>query len=107
MKQNIIKYETGATSHAVNELILFTDNTRELAEKRDEIYNHIYFMGWAALPMHFIPLLDASQLAYYREFSHSPENHSHVSNMTDNENFEYCELYANDFENWKSEHRYK
>lgn len=25
-------YETGATSHAVNDLILYTDNTRELAE---------------------------------------------------------------------------
>lgn len=31
-------YETGATTHAVNDLILFADNTRELAKVRDEIY---------------------------------------------------------------------
>lgn len=36
MKQEITTYETGATSHAVNDLILFTDNTRELAELRSD-----------------------------------------------------------------------
>jgi len=35
---NKITYETGATSHIVNDLILFADNTRKLAELRDSIY---------------------------------------------------------------------
>src|SRR6266542_1401605 len=38
MKQDKVIYETGATSHAVNDLILFTDNTMELAKKRDKAY---------------------------------------------------------------------
>lgn len=35
MKQEIVKYETGATSHAVNDLILFTDNLNEPKDGRN------------------------------------------------------------------------
>jgi len=32
------KFETGATTHEVNDLILFAENTRKLTELRDTIY---------------------------------------------------------------------
>jgi hypothetical protein len=35
------KFETGATHHAVNDLILFVDNTRECAQLRDDIYRSV------------------------------------------------------------------
>lgn len=38
MTNSKVIFETGATTHAVNHLILFTDNTRSLAEMRDNIY---------------------------------------------------------------------
>jgi hypothetical protein len=41
MTTNKVIYETGATSHAVNDLVLFTDDTRELAELRDTIYESV------------------------------------------------------------------
>lgn len=103
MKQEIVKYETGATSHAVNDLILFTDTTRELAEMRDNIYASV--LSKESCPNDiFLPLLDAAQLMYYKEFKTC---HSGITNMTPTENLEFCNLYAIDFANWKLEHGYK
>lgn len=103
-------FETGATSHAVNDLILFTDNTRELAELRDDIYKMMWqfdLMGdvktWNN--ERFQKLLNKARAAYSNEFG--GDNSLHIINMTDAEKIEYRQLYMNDFENWKSEHGYK
>ena len=100
-------YETGATSHAVNDLILFTDNTRELAEYRDYLYQQAinndapdnsiwtYFGGLC---------VDAKKI-YKKEFGN--RNSLHIIQMTAAEVEEYCKLYANDFTNWKQEHGIK
>jgi hypothetical protein len=110
MKPNIVTYETGATSHAVNDLILFTDNTRKLAELRDSIYKE-----WADCIPYTPSVIDKTQSrfdklffaaadAYRKEF---PTSHDHIITMTINEMEEFATLYAIDFTNWKSEHGYK
>lgn len=97
-----IKFETGASTHAVNDLILFTDNTRELAELRDEIYRTVPHI---VLEESLEQLLNAAKRAYYKTF---PEHSiTHISNMGKMQNTEYCKLYFNDIDNWKLEHGYK
>ena len=101
-----IKYETGATSHAVNDLILFTDNTRELAELRDYVYTGIinneieHGKEWE----NFGELFRAAKIAYKKELGNS--NSLHIIQMDANQIEEYCRLYANDFTSWKKEHGY-
>lgn len=96
-------YETGATSHAVNDLILFTDNTAKLAQQRDIIYLSIVECGKEAegwTPRVFTPLLNWSIRQYELEIGEAMD-------LTDVEKIEFCTLYANDFENWKKENNIK
>jgi hypothetical protein len=88
------EFETGATSHAVNDLILYTDNTRQLAEYRDKIYK-MYKPGEDSSV--FAPLLFAAIQLYKKEFP-VPEDHEHISNLTLSQKEEYCMLYVKD---WK------
>lgn len=115
MKQEIVKYETGATSHTVNDLMLFTDNTRELAEKKDSIYEAMHQMDLIAKSANqdtiwentqFIKLLRDAKTLYYRTFPNF-EDHAHIHNMKDVENREFCTLYLNDYNTWKLEHGHK
>lgn len=110
MSNNTVKYETGATSHAVNDLILFTDNTRELAELRDSIYSMMWqfdLMGnsneWDNI--RFDPLLNKARATYANKFGGNDS--LHIINMKDAEKEEYRHLYMIDFDNWKSENGYK
>lgn len=139
MKHSNEVYETGATSHAVNDLILFTDNTRGLIEYRDKVYSKwidkkvtkcVRIVNWKVTPQttfdngysygwhmpintikerlmyDFIILLDATIKTYKQEFPDN-EDHSHVDwkNLSANQRNEFLTLYANDFENWKNEHK--
>lgn len=132
------KFETGASTHAINDLILFAENTKKLAVLRDEIYmqgvkpsdNDIIkchlsgFFGNGECPGYPGPIRDRVKgilqkrfnrlfcetlEAYKKEF---PDNHYQSrGNIGDNvitydEQEEFCQLYANDFENWKKEHGY-
>lgn len=99
-------YETGATSHAVNDLILFTDNTRELAELRDSIYTACVDMKLTCDLDRFLKLLKAANSAYLKEFPNK-EDHSHIYGLSQNQIIEYCGLYVSDFEKWKQENGYK
>ena len=98
---NKIIYETGATSHAVNDLVLFTDNTRVLAELRDAIYTE--WVKYGVIRQNFIPLYEAARRHYMNEFQNSGAGH--IIRMTKDEMNEYCQLYVNDFEDWKNEHK--
>lgn len=106
-------YETGATSPAVNDLILFADNTRELAKLRDEIYmqdvkpsdNDIIVKG--ILQVRFNRLFYETIMAYKKEFPNDyyltrGEIGDNVITYAEQE--EFCKLYADDFDNWKREH---
>src|SRR5687767_8928854 len=97
-----IEFETGATSSAINELILFTDNTRSLAKKRDVIYSmyeSAYRAGYKGNVswIEFHPLFMEAVKQYCKEF----EKCSHVKSITDNQMEEYCILYTKGYENWK------
>lgn len=100
--ENLPVYETGATSHSVNDLILFTDNTRELAALRDRIY-----MDWAQngkkYPQidRFNILFNAAKRAYRIEL---PTGCGHIVRMTAKDVQEFNTLYVRDFEAWKEDH---
>lgn len=100
-----ITYETGATSPAVNDLILFTDTTKELAELRDEIYqlwiDKKYLMdAWA-----FVELLKTAIRLYVKEIGE--EDSIDIKYMGNKERLQYRTIYAKRFENWKQEHNIK
>jgi len=111
MNTDKVIYETGATSHAVNDLILFTDNTSELAELRDFIYKEFVndkrqFIKDESLYLEIahavlLQLLPEAKKSYNKTFRTS------LIHLETREAIEYCDLYASDFENWKSEHGYK
>lgn len=103
----IATYETGATSHAVNELILFTDNTRELAEKRDSIYQTLVDFKMECRSDKFKSLFKSAIIFYAREFGDKNSHHIMSIRMDGPQYNEFCQLYANDFDNWKLEHGYK
>ncbi len=103
MTTNKVIFETGATTHAVNDLILFADNTRELAEIRDNIYTEIVSGKRPLMWQSFLNLSGASKLAYRKEFK-AIEDHAHIRNMKESETKEFCLLYLKDFQNWKQDH---
>lgn len=93
-------FESGATTHATNDLVLFADNTRELAAIRDSIYSNAHKENREPTKEDFLLLLKQSMAAYFLEF---PTSHKHISNMTKEEMSEFCNLYKQDYENWKRE----
>lgn len=104
-------YETGATTHAVNDLILFTDNTRQTAELRDSIYSYMRQADlmdkskeWDTLYT-FTKLFESARKHYINE--HQYTGSGHIIRMTSAEVNEYCSLYMADFENWKIENPIK
>jgi hypothetical protein len=102
------KYETGATSHAVNDLILFADNTRKLAERRDEIYTNYLSPRKLQNPKlsmqkEFEKVLQPMARFQY-EMELGEENSQHIINMSAEQIEEFGKLYADDFEAWKIEH---
>lgn len=106
MNNENTKYETGATSHAVNDLILFTDNTRELSELRDSIYSACADLNVMCDLYRFLKLLTKAKTIYIKTFP-AKEDHAHISGLSQKQTIEFCGLYVADFENWKLEHGYK
>lgn len=115
-------YETGATSHAVNNLILFTDTTPELTELRDKIYSRaltpgdiVYakfnvlgaLAGNASLKNAFSRLLRAAIEKYKLEFKQDADQEITSIRRYDDKGNEFAKIYVAGFHNWKSEHGYK
>lgn len=97
------KFETGASTHAVNDLILFTDNTRELAELRDEICKLWVDKGYTPSYYMFDELLRTAIKTYCKELV----DHEHIKYMGKSDRQMYKTIYLAGFEDWKSEHGYK
>lgn len=97
-------FETGATHHAVNELILFTDTSRNLAELRDKIYEMWAEKGYPMSEYAFQELLRASINQYVQEIG--LEDSLHIKYMGNQERDEYKRVYASRFSSWKKEHGY-
>jgi len=109
VKPEPVVFETGASSFYLNSLILFTDNTGSLIRLRDEIYeNHRH--ETELKPETFVALCDAARLTYLRE-ADDKENweYRYINAMRYKKCYkdvlEFCKIYANDFENWKIDHR--
>lgn len=109
MKKQTEVYETGATTHATNDLILFADNTKELAELRNSIYLSFArpqsVLDKIDLASRFQHLYLKAVAAYKKEFPQTDRRYflpigSDMAN-------EFCQLYAADFEAWKVEHSIK
>ena len=112
MKPNTVTYETGATSHAVNDLILFADNTARIAARRDEIFKKYLkpspkLSDWyKSMEKEFEKvLLPYAMHQYWVEFGESSSKH--ISNLGKSEHEEFGKLFTADFEDWKSDHGYK
>ncbi len=95
MKNNTVIFETGATSAAVNELILYTDNTRELAELRDAMYTDC-LSNTTTEYIDFVGLCSAARSRYKKEMGY-------FFPMSLEQRKEYCQIYANRFAEWKKE----
>jgi hypothetical protein len=107
MKQANTIFESGATSHAVNDLILFTDNTRQTNDLMHSIYKDWHTagtFGTGSLLDKFIPLFELARKHYINEFK--DKGAGHIIRMTKEEIKEYCKLYVDDFNNWKKENGY-
>jgi hypothetical protein len=103
-----VMYETGTTEHHINSLILYTDNTRSLIEFRDEIFkNNIHEAKLN--PAIFEPLCDAARINFLRENGYESVEAKPIDKMRYKKNHKdvkvYCELFANRFEDWKSDHK--
>lgn len=103
MTTNKVIYETGATNEAVNDLILFTDNTRELAELRDKIYKEWADKDNHPIQQNFNTLYNTAAGKYLEEIK---EDNEHIKLMHKSEALEYRQIYAARFDNWKLEHGY-
>lgn len=97
------KFETGAKTHAVNDLILFTDTTERLAILRDSIYEDWFkhgSYGTSPLMYKFEPLIRAAKAAYRSEF---PNDSTHIASMPKAEDDDYMNLYMQEYPDWKEE----
>jgi len=107
-------YETGATSHAINDLILWAENTKELTMIRDSIYSRALSKGdiinlkhkdkgfsndnfYEALSRAFHKLLIVAKLSYIEKF---PNDSHHITDINYSQKQEFCNLYAEGFKNW-------
>ncbi len=97
-------FESGATTHATNDLILFADNTRQTSDLANGIYEDWALCGiFGTRPLweKFLPLFESARRHYINEFQ--MKGAGHIINMSIDEIKEFCQLYVDDFENWKQE----
>lgn len=101
--QETPNFETGAKTWAVNDLILFTENTQDtynlmLETFKTEGENCIKNPYEA-----FRKLFRYAQNKYISEFN--TESSLHIINLTEEERKDFCQLYAKDFKRWKEENK--
>ena len=100
-KPEPVIFETGATKHHINSLILFTDNTGALVDLRDNIYK-TYGKEVVSKPELFEPLCEAARHIYFREVHNDGgEEYRLINKMRYKKYYadvlEFCQIYANRF----------
>ncbi len=102
--EKINTYSTGATSHVVNELILFTNNDAELVKIRDFIYDRYrnpISADWQK-NMKFTLLNDLFYKASNKYLdTYSGEVYANMAEITVPQQNEYIQLYVDNLESWK------
>lgn len=96
-----IIFESGATSHAVNDLILYTDNTRELAELRNEFYSKAVKDNSETLVKDMGILFTMATQNYINTFGYVSSEH--IRGIDANGKVEFIRLYMDDFITWVKE----
>lgn len=92
-------FETGAQTHTVNDLVLFTDNTKRLAALRDDIFNSISKGDKKESLTSFSTLMKLAIVLYRNEFKHDLESYKPVANMSKEQKMDYCNLYLTEYKN--------
>lgn len=102
-------FETGTDSPKVNNLILFADNTKNLAEIRDAVYElWVNRISKGATPTieeiasKFKTFLVKAIAQYIRELGNTPEAKEEVD-LTSEEKKDFQNIYALEFPNWLKE----
>lgn len=99
------KFETGASTQAVNDLIIYTSNTKELAELRDNIYKKCCEKGFTLednteeIEESFQELFKEVQTKYINKYGR--ENSQHVYDIGKKQWQEYLFFYVDKFDKWK------
>lgn len=91
-------FETGAISSEIDNLILYVDTTRQLAEKRDEIYMKKVENPDYSVFDDFKYFLISTVLPTYKI------EHKEDHNLSEQQIEDFALLYSKDFKNWKQEH---
>jgi len=108
-------YETGASSHSVNDLILFADNSEGLAHIRDLCYKEMLVAPEKANDLFkaFVIVVRDSYIKTFPNF----DDHQHVApatvksgtrkgQFTDEQQSDFINLYIAGFSDWKADHGY-
>lgn len=96
-------FETGATSDDVNGLILFTDNTRNLAEYRDLIYTNLANKIKNDLPLTVGDIQDRLFNLYLKAKAQYKRETGEGLDLGKNEEREFTRIYAEEFPIWAKE----
>lgn len=112
-----IKYETGATSQAINDLILFTD--KELTEKRDSRYEYVVayekldhpFIASEKYKVRMLKQYSNGQFKYLlydviRAYNKKIGDTYYFDTLSQKQKNEYARLYFEKYTTWKKEHGY-
>jgi hypothetical protein len=106
-------FETGTNSHAVNELVIYTENTEKLAGERDGIYKRIdqQLSGQLLdisntrlvnrLCRQFLNLFEQAKKQYLSEFDEA----NHILHLTKKQRREYLLIYLGYFMDWRKYNR--
>lgn len=80
-------FPTGATTEAVNNLILYTNQNKELSAKRDEMYDKAHARGSPTMFSYFASLYRLARDQYKKEYKSSYY-------FTIDQEYEYCKLHV-------------
>ena len=104
MKNTPAQFETGASTHTVNDLILWIENDRESFSFIEKVYQdhqrHIIsdlYLG------RFRSAINKSIQLYVAQF---PTSSSHVDNISLNEIAELIQYFKNQYSDWSNENSY-
>lgn len=99
--------DSGATHHNVNNMVLFTNNTRNLAEMRNDIYTFYYERKEPVSRGRIGILFDTALAQYKKEFYSSDlegedlNDYNAYVTFTDEQKQEFITLMVAKYDSWK------
>jgi hypothetical protein len=92
---NTGKFETGATTHAINDLILFVDTTRELSEFKSSSFNNAYSKN--EILLYSLQQLLSKAIKEYKKTFPNKTDHNHISTLDETQGREFIDLYIDEY----------